>query len=57
LPYKDVIKVGSFKELLDVRNNIEKAIIYTKVDENTSKFQLIDEQIYEYLVTREEMDK
>lgn len=56
LPYKDIIKVGSFKELLDVRNNIEKAIIYTKVDENTSKFQLIDEQIYEYTVTREEMD-
>ena len=56
LPYKDIIKVGSFKELLDVRNNIEKAIVYTKVDENTSKFQLIDEQIYEYTVTREEMD-
>ena len=57
LPYKDVIKVNSFKELLDVRNNVEKAIVYTKIDENTSKFQIIDEQIYEYLAERKEMDK
>lgn len=56
LVYKDIIKVNSFKELLDVRNNIDKAIVYTKVDENTSKFQIIDEEVYEYVVTREEMD-
>ncbi len=57
LPYKDVIKVGSFKDLIDVRNNVEKAIIYTKIDDNTSKFQLVDEQIYEYEVTRRELDE
>ena len=54
---KSVIKVGSFKELLDVRNNVEKAIIYIKVDNDTSKFVIIDNEIYEYVVTREEMDK
>lgn len=54
---KPVIKVSSFKELLDVRNNQEKAIVYTKLDNNTSKFQIIDEQIYEYIVSRDEMDK
>ena len=54
---KPVIKVDSFKELLDVRNNMEKAIIYIKVDENTSKFIIIDNEIYEYVVKREEMDK
>lgn len=57
LPYKDVIKVNSFKELLDVRNSVEKTIVYTKIDENTSKFQIIDEQIYEYVAARKEMDK
>lgn len=54
---KTVIKVSSFKELLDVRNNIEKAIVYLKLDENTSKFMIIDNEVYEYVVTREEMDK
>jgi len=54
---KTIIKVDSFKELLDVRNNVEKAIIYIKQDNNTSKFLIIDDEIYEYVVTREEMDK
>lgn len=57
LTNKEVIKINSFKELLDVRNNIDKTIVYTKVDEDTSKFQIIDEEIYEYVVTRKEMDK
>lgn len=54
---KPIIKVDSFKELLDVRNNVEKAIVYIKVNDNTSKFIIIDNEIYEYVVTREEMDK
>ncbi|MBQ9024061.1 MAG: hypothetical protein IJ105_02430 [Bacilli bacterium] len=54
---KPIIKVGSFKELLDVRNNVEKAIIYIKENENVSKFLIIDNEIYEYTVTRQEMDK
>lgn len=54
---KETIKVNSFKELLDVRNNIDKTIVYTKIDENTSRFQIIDEEVYEYVVTRKEMEK
>ena len=54
---KNVISVNSFKELLDVRNNIDKTIIYTKLSENSSKFEIIDEVIYEYIVTREDMEK
>lgn len=53
---KSVIKINSFKELLDVRNNIDKAIIYTKIDNNTSKFQIIDDEVYEYVVKRKELD-
>lgn len=56
IPKKEVIKINSFKELLDVRNNVDKTIVYTKIDENTSRFQIIDEEIYEFIVTRKEMD-
>ena len=54
---KPVIKVESFKELLDVRNNVEKTIVYVKVDNDTSKFVIIDNEVYEYVVKRGEMDK
>ena len=57
LPDKPVIKVNSFKELLDVRNNIDKTIIYTKLSEDASKFEIIDEVIYEYIVTRDDMER
>jgi len=57
LPDKPVIKINSFKELIDVRNNIDKTIIYTKLSEDASKFEIIDEVIYEYTVTRDEMEK
>lgn len=57
VPDKPVIKLSSFKELIDVRNNIDKTIIYTKISEDTSKFEIIDEVIYEYTMTREEMEK
>ena len=53
---KSIIKVNSFKELLDVRNNVEKTIVYTKINENKSKFQIIDDEIYEYEINRKEMD-
>lgn len=56
LPNKPVIKVNSFKELLDVRNNIDKTIIYTKLSDDASKFEIIDEVIYEYTITRNDMD-
>lgn len=57
LPNKPVIKLNSFKELIDVRNNIDKTIIYTKLSHDASKFEIIDEVIYEYIVTREDMEK
>ena len=53
---KNIIKIDSFKELLDVRNNIDKPIVYTKVNENESKFIILDNEVYEYTVKREEMD-
>ncbi|MBR5369773.1 MAG: hypothetical protein IK137_00545 [Bacilli bacterium] len=56
LPNKPIIRLNSFKELLDVRNNIDKTIIYTRISNDTSKFEIIDEVIYEYVVTREDME-
>lgn len=54
---KNVIKIDSFKELLDVRNNIEKPIVYVKLDDNNSVFSIIENDVYEYRISREEMDK
>ena len=54
---KSVISIQSFKELLDVRNSVEKAIIFVKESENSSKFMIVDEEVYVYRVTREEMDR
>ena len=54
---KSVISIQSFKELLDVRNSVEKAIIYVKESENSSKFMIVDEEVYVYRVTRKEMDQ
>lgn len=52
---KNIISVSSFKELLDVRNNIEKAIVYVKENEKTSKFMIIDEkEIYIYTAKEED---
>ena len=56
LPNKPVIKVRSFKELLDVRNNIDKTIIYTKLSNDACKFEIIDEVIYECVVTRKDLE-
>lgn len=52
---KNIISVSSFKELLDVRNNIEKAIVYVKVNDKESKFMLIDEkEVYIYTAREED---
>ena len=53
---KDIVSVNSFKELLDVRNNLEKPIIYVKVSNDESKFIIMENVIYEYRVTRKEME-
>ena len=54
---KPIVKIESFKELLDVRNSVEKPIVYLKVSDNESRFMLIDNEVYIYTVTREGMDK
>ena len=54
---KNIIKIDSFKELMDVRNNIEKPIVYTELDNDNSVFSIMDNEIYEYRVSRGEMDK
>lgn len=55
-PTKKIIKVDSFKELFDVRNNLEKPIIYLKINEDESKFIIVDNEIFEYRVTRKEIE-
>ena len=52
----DAIMVTSFKELLDVRNNVEKAIIYNRCSEDSAKFIILDgEQEYCYTVKKEDI--
>lgn len=49
----NVVKISSFNELLDVRNNINKTIVYIKIDEDTSKFEIIDDNtLYYYLAKK-----
>ena len=49
----DAILVTSFKELLDVRNNVEKAIIYNKYSSDSTRFIVLDgEQEYYYIVNK-----
>ena len=53
----NIIKIKTFRELLDVRNNTDKTIVYIKIDENTSKFETTDgDTLYYYLVKREEFE-
>lgn len=52
---KTIIIISNFKELLDVRNNIEKTIIYTKDSEKQCRFILIDEnEAYVYTLIDEQ---
>ena len=52
---QDAIFVKNFKELLDVRNNIEKAIVYNKVNNDISRFIIVDgKQEYCYEINRDE---
>ena len=47
------VKISSFRELLDVRNNTNKTIIYIRLDDDTSKFEIIDgDTLYYYLAKR-----
>ena len=53
---KNIIKTTSFKELLDVRNNLDRPIIYDKVNNNQSRFIIVANEIYIFEVNREDMD-
>lgn len=54
---KNQINVSTFKELLDVRNNIEKAIVYVRIDDKKSKFMIIDEkEVYIYTASEEDFN-
>lgn len=51
--YKDnMVKINTFKELLDVRNNVNKTIVYIKIDEDTSKFEIIDDNTLYYYIAK-----
>lgn len=48
---KTILKVSSFKELLDARNTLNKPIIYTKINNVKSEFVVEDESvIYKYVM-------
>ena len=48
---KTILKVSSFKELLDARNTLNKPIIYTKINSVKSEFVVEDESvIYKYIM-------
>lgn len=54
---RTIVRVNSFKELFDVRNSIEKTIIYIKVSDTKSKFEIIDtDTIYCYEVSEEDFE-
>lgn len=46
------IKISTFAELLDVRNNVNKTIVYVKLDDDTSKFEIIDDNTLYYYIAR-----
>ena len=48
---KTILKVSSFKELLDARNTLNKPIIYTKINNVKSEFVVEDESVvYKYVM-------
>ena len=54
---KNTFKVESFKELLDVRNNVDKPIIYNKINDDESMFVIIsNDAIYQYIVNRSDIE-
>lgn len=46
------VKISTFAELLDVRNNVNKTIVYIKLDDDTSKFEIIDDNTLYYYVAK-----
>lgn len=51
------IQIKTFRELLDVRNNTNKTIVYIRIDDNTAKFETIDDNtLYYYIAKREDFE-
>ena len=51
------IQIKTFRELLDVRNNTNKTIVYIRIDDNTAKFETIDDNtVYYYIAKREDFE-
>jgi len=54
---ENMVRISTFRELLDVRNNINKTIVYIRIDDNTSKFEIIDgNTLYYYVANREDFN-
>ena len=52
-----MVRISTFRELLDVRNNVNKTIVYIRIDDNTSKFEIIDgNTLYYYVANREDFN-
>lgn len=49
---QNIVKIRTFKELLDVRNNTNKTIVYIKIDEETSRFEINDGDTLYYYIAR-----
>lgn len=55
---KGLIKVVSFKELLDARNTLDKPIVYVKVNNVKSEFYVEDDtKIYKYVMKEADLEK
>lgn len=54
---KNAFKLESFKELLDVRNTVDKPIVYNKISDDESMFVIISNDVlYQYVVNRKDME-
>lgn len=54
---KNTFKLESFKELLDVRNTVDKPIVYNKISDDESMFVIISNDVlYQYVVNRKDME-
>lgn len=54
---KRIVKVDSFKELIDARSSVRKPIIYVKINNSKSEFYVEDSEIiYKYTLKEADFD-
>lgn len=54
---ENMVRISTFRELLDVRNNTNRTIVYIKLDDNRSKFEIIDgDTLYYYLADKSDFE-